>query len=605
MKKIVLLFTIIILAQSFVSAQSRIVRKGDEAFNREYYRIALNYYIKASEKRNTDKEVYAKIAQTYFLLHNYEKSLNYYKKLSEKDLNAQNLLQYGKLLQMDEKYDAASKVFGQAKSKGIGEIADYLINACEFALKHQEASMQNAINITNIGINGPSLGVTYYKDGIVYAANVDKKVDDMGNKLLDMHYSSYNNGRIGSPELFSPNLSSRESIEGAITFTPDQNTAYFAATKRLKTGKQISYIYKTESKNGSWERPKAMPFNSNRYSCTHPSLSPDGNMLFFSSDIDGGMGGYDLFVLFKQGNSWTKPVPLKSINTPGDEMFPFMTKDDKLYFASDGHAGYGGLDIFYSEYIADQWKNPVNIAKPINSARNDFALALDPKNPKSGFISSNRKGNGTIDYIYSIVLEEIDFLLDDNQKKARRNNIAANKQNNESAYDQRYKQLLTQYGVNRVSELDQSDRIRFYSELYSREEYYDETLKDKLRDFGVNSIPELSEEQKQELYLDLAGMSNLNVETSHTNSDRNEEGVIYKVQFESSRKPLDHLPVFEGQYVFRYFYKGLYRYTIGEFNDVESADQLKEKVRKMGYGDAFVVAFKNNKRLENFIIYKK
>ena len=132
-------------------------------------------------------------------------------------------------------------------------------------------------------------------------------------------------------------------------------------------------MYTSELRGGEWTEAEEVPFNNENYSVGQPALSPDGKRLYFVSDMPGSIGGTDIFVVdVLEDGSFSQPKNLgPTINTSGREMFPFVT-EEKLYFASDGHLGLGGLDIFESELTIDGFKEPYNLGKPINSNRDDF-----------------------------------------------------------------------------------------------------------------------------------------------------------------------------------------------------------------------------------------
>ena len=194
--------------------------------------------------------------------------------------------------------------------------------------------------------------------------------------------------------------------DGSIIFT--RNNYFKGKTQKSKDGIIKLKMYIASGSNHS--RITEFPYNSNDYSTGHPTLNKEGNILIFASDMPGGYGGSDLYYCVRSGvGPWTRPVNLgKKINTEGNELFPHLDKD-VLYFASTGHPGLGGLDIF--EVVLKEMKaqgNPTNLGSPINSSKDDFALIIS-EDRKNGFFSSNRRGDDDI-YAYkkashTIVLE--------------------------------------------------------------------------------------------------------------------------------------------------------------------------------------------------------
>ncbi|MCX6251992.1 MAG: OmpA family protein [Bacteroidetes bacterium] len=160
-------------------------------------------------------------------------------------------------------------------------------------------------------------------------------------------------------------------------------------------------LFSSVKKDGNWSKPEPFFYNSDDYSVGHPALTPDGNTLYFVSDMYGGYGGTDIYMSTRENSMWSPPVNLGPvINTAGNEMFPYISLNGDLYFASDALPGFGGLDIFVSNNINGKWTTPKNMGSPLNSSYDDFALTVAPDNV-SGFFSSNRPGGEGNDDIYS------------------------------------------------------------------------------------------------------------------------------------------------------------------------------------------------------------
>ncbi len=220
--------------------------------------------------------------------------------------------------------------------------------------------------------------------------------------------------------------------EGPASFTKDGNTIYFTRNNYLGSAQKGDdgiiklKIYTSEKKNGQWAKPKELPFNNKNYSVGHPALSPDESTLYFVSDMPGGFGGTDIYKVTKSGDgSWSTPVNMgKIINTEGNEMFPYVDSHNVLFFASNGHAGLGGLDIFQTDL--NNLSSVENIGFPINSKKDDFGMIVD-STELHGYFSSNRdKGSGDDDiYLFRRTPKPIDLVVfayeNDNYKDTLRN----------------------------------------------------------------------------------------------------------------------------------------------------------------------------------------
>eukprot|EP01098_Paradermamoeba_levis_P015202 TRINITY_DN7581_c0_g1_i1.p1 TRINITY_DN7581_c0_g1~~TRINITY_DN7581_c0_g1_i1.p1 ORF type:complete len:334 (+),score=-11.34 TRINITY_DN7581_c0_g1_i1:307-1308(+) len=203
---------------------------------------------------------------------------------------------------------------------------------------------------------------------------------------------------LSKAEIFSRTLNTKYH-EGPMTFTKDQNYIVFTRnnTSKGKAGKSSDGVkklklYSSVNKNGKWVDIQEVPFNSNEYSVGHPAFSADNTKMYFASDMPGGYGGTDIYVVEFNNGQWGTPVNMgKEINTEGNEMFPYASEGDDLYFSSDGHEGLGGLDVFVAE-LKDgiAYKGVQNLGAPINSEKDDFGFITD-KNRTTGFVSSNRK----------------------------------------------------------------------------------------------------------------------------------------------------------------------------------------------------------------------
>jgi outer membrane protein OmpA-like peptidoglycan-associated protein len=207
---------------------------------------------------------------------------------------------------------------------------------------------------------------------------------------------------------FSKSINSKYH-EGPVTFFKDykkivftRNNYHKGRAKKSDKGVNMLKLFIASKKGKKWTDIKELPINSDQYSTGHPALSPDNRKMYFVSDMPGGFGGTDIYVVEYRDGSWGVPVNLgREINTEGSEMFPFVDEAGNFYFASDGHAGLGGLDMFYVEF-----RNGVpfggveNLGAPINSTKDDFGFITDAER-SHGYFSSNRRKGYSDDNIYS------------------------------------------------------------------------------------------------------------------------------------------------------------------------------------------------------------
>lgn len=192
--------------------------------------------------------------------------------------------------------------------------------------------------------------------------------------------------------------------DGAVVPHPNGATLYFTRSSRHTAKGNDLYdleIHRATAKGNGWRYHGPLSFNNKDYGVAHPAISNDGNVMVFASDMPGGHGGMDLYRVERVGNSWGTPVNLgPHINSAGNELFPSISADGFLFFASDGLAGFGGMDVFAAPPEQDGgWRIGFNLGPQVNSSYDDFALVTLPGR-KSGYISSNRPGGMGLDDIY-------------------------------------------------------------------------------------------------------------------------------------------------------------------------------------------------------------
>jgi peptidoglycan-associated lipoprotein len=256
-------------------------------------------------------------------------------------------------------------------------------------------------------------GMSFYGDKVAFASlrNSESKSFGWNDKpYLDLFSGNVSDkGLLANVEPFPKEINTK-THESSATFSADGHIMYFNRTndKKVKIGDEkiaVIKIFKAEFIDGKWTNVKELPFCSDTYSTEHPVLSKDGKKLYFSSDMPGTLGSFDIFVVdVNEDGTFGQPQNLgKAVNTIHREQFPFISDDGTiLYFASDGHQGMGGLDIFMSKSYDGVFAKPLNLGETINSNLDDFAYIVDEKKNK-GYLSSNRKGG---DNLYSFTRTE-------------------------------------------------------------------------------------------------------------------------------------------------------------------------------------------------------
>ena len=265
----------------------------------------------------------------------------------------------------------------------------------------------------------------FYKGGIAFCSNQSDNsmvsYKNEQNRLFKIFYVT-KKGKTGwsFPKILAKEITT-DFNDGPVTFNENGNIMYYSRNNSIENYlKNISDtsnklgIYSAELINGIWTNIKPFTYNNPSYSFCTPALTPDGERIYFSSDMPGGNGGMDLYYCNRRNNDWDQPVNLGPvINTPKNESFPFACKYGKLFFASDGHKGFGGKDLFYTQEINGDWIIPVHMDSAINSEADDFGIVID-STFENGYFSTNRRKT---DDIFSFSSAPIEFTKCDSIKE--------------------------------------------------------------------------------------------------------------------------------------------------------------------------------------------
>lgn len=417
MKKILYLLTACLITATALPQTGKRER-ADELYNRMSYMEAATLYERLAEKGKADAEVITRLGDAYYLNAQYDEAVRWYDDLfsnygSERPVHAFRYSQTLKAAGRRREADSMLQVYNRQTQ--TEHFTAYLERGYRATGLFGEGEPE--VTLVPAGINSPEsdFGTALYQGKLVFASNRElagssRSRHQWTNRSFTNLFAadSSETGQFERPSEFLKDINSRFN-ESTPAFSPDGNTVYFTRNNFAEgkkgtdlRGNVLLKIYRSAWTGEDWEPAEELPINNDMYNCAHPALSPDGKTMYFASDRPGGYGRSDLYrVEIREDGSLGEPENLgPEINTPGRETFPFAAADGRLYFASDGHTGMGGLDIFCAPFPAEGNKDPLyNLGNPFNSPWDDFAFYLGPEG-RSGFLSSNREGGAGGDDIY-------------------------------------------------------------------------------------------------------------------------------------------------------------------------------------------------------------
>jgi peptidoglycan-associated lipoprotein len=415
------------------SAQTDHLAIANKSFEaQEYYKaitLLKKAYSKEKEKANK-AEIIFKTAECYRFVNDSKQAETWYRKALKIKYPENNVqLYYANALKANGKFEDAiveyekysELVPDDPRGKNGAE-------ACALAQKWVDNPsryvVENAVQLNGKQMDfAPSYASKNHKELYFTSSRgnaAGNEVDGWtGQGFTDVFKATIDNkGKWSKPKPLPATINSIYN-EGAAVMNNDFNQMIFTRCSLKKKVKMGCELYSTNKNGDSWTEPEALPFfvkdeddDSTQVTVGHPALSADGTVLVFAADAEGGKGGKDLWKsnFDDEKKRWSKPVALASVNTPGDEMYPFIHADGTLYFASSGHIGMGGVDIFMAEAQGEDWGNVTNMRSPINSSGDDFAIIFE-KEQEKGYFTSNREDGKGSDDIYSFLLPALKFTL--------------------------------------------------------------------------------------------------------------------------------------------------------------------------------------------------
>ena len=399
------------------SSDGKTNNKANKLYNNLGYLSSTDHFLKMEKKKgelsSKEKEQLANSYRLNSMTHDAE---YWYAQIINDDPSAENIMYYAEMLQSNGKCEDAVRWF-QVYTDRSGDKNRSFIEDCNGLQSIDDLQGVTIENMEDINTAALDFSPIPYEDGIVFSStrqiakstlNTDKWTKE---KFSDLFYAEKKEGNFSNPKPI--NELNNRFHDGTATFNHPGDYVIF--TRNSKKGKSSEGIrelklFEANLEKGSWTNIKALNLNDNEFATCHPTLSLDGHRLYFSSNRPGGYGGMDIYVSHKISGTWKEPINLGPIvNSSGNEVFPYIYEDEKLYFSSNGHIGVGGLDIFVAEKtdLADEtsWNTRKNIGKPFNSPKDDIGFCIEQNN-QSGYLTSNRKGGLGKDDIYYWTMDE-------------------------------------------------------------------------------------------------------------------------------------------------------------------------------------------------------
>ena len=426
----IVLFCLFSLTSLNVNAQkkNRKMVKADQAFTLEQYNKAAELYKKAyqsTKSRALKSEIIFKQAECYRFSGNIKRAESYYKRaVKAKYPDVIVYLRYADVLRMNEKYEEAKVQYKKYVQLNPTDVAGEMgLKSCDYSINWLANPTRYKVEIMPL-VNSrfsdfsPSFGNGEYSELYFTSSRsggFSNKIDDRtGETFTDLYSSKLNKKGKWSVPLILPEPVNSEGNEGSVALNKRGTTMYFTKCDVQKKKALGCNIYVSKRKGKIWGAPTLLQIKvDSNTTLGHPTINEDESILIFSSDLRGGYGGKDLWIVKQQKRGkWSDPVNLgPAVNTKGDEMFPFLHSDGTLYFSSTGHIGMGGFDIFKSTPDEnDSYSSITNLKYPVNSSGHDFGMIIENSGER-GYLTSDRKGGKGGDDIYQFELPPLVLAL--------------------------------------------------------------------------------------------------------------------------------------------------------------------------------------------------
>jgi tetratricopeptide (TPR) repeat protein len=394
-------------------------RLASDYFHEKNYRRALDLFESAPARQISVNEKLM-MGRCHFFLKEYDKALSIYQKLltNGETLPSRDLYYHAESQSAERKYDDAlvtyKKYLEQAPNDTMVIKKMWRLNNITFLF---EDSLHYALRPIPLNTPYGDLCARPYKDGLMFISSrkevslVEKIDGSLNTPFYRMYFAkmvadSAGLTAYGKASPFQKALNIRFHSGPVSLFSNNTKVIYtHSGNAKTDNGARNLGLSFAEEIDGVWREAGDFPFNSPAYSVSEPAITNDGRVLYFSSDMPGGYGGKDLYRSEFRNGEWTSPVNLgDGVNTTEDEVFPFLHNNRVLYFSSNGHAGLGGLDIFKAEITDGRFSEVQNAGYPLNTSHDEFGVYMDSLQ-SHGYVSSNRKNGGYDDDLYEFDID--------------------------------------------------------------------------------------------------------------------------------------------------------------------------------------------------------
>lgn len=394
---------------SLLSAQkspvNELLSRADRQYDLYSYNLAIQTYEQALKEEKSNAHALARIGDCNYQLNHPEIAVEWYQKAQNTyNMESDVPLRLGKALMQTGDYDGAKDQF-LLYAETDDKAGRHFANVADYAIKNAKKESQWQVKNEAINTSSADYSPAFYNTRIAFnSARTDivqkgkAAADPQGGNTNYLFVSQRNpeSDLLQKPSFLRSDIQNNRN-EGPVSFSSNGRRVAFCRNKFISGTRQIAEtgmnmsIYIADVEDGTWKNVKAFTYNGSSFATGFPCLSPDGNKLIFASTQPGGFGGWDIYVSNWTSNGWSEPRNLGTpLNTPGNEVTPFFDGED-LYFSSDWHNGFGGLDVFRASLGREEITEVFNLGPGVNSARDDYGFIFN-SNDNVGYLTSTRSG---------------------------------------------------------------------------------------------------------------------------------------------------------------------------------------------------------------------